>query len=254
MIDTHCHIDLYENPLAVAAAAEKLAVKTVAVTYLPSHFLLASKHLAGFKHVRPALGLHPLAVKDHERELGLFEECFSSAEYIGEVGLDFSGANKASKLAQEKSFATVLDCIKRVPKFVTIHSRGAEDAVLGMLRKSGVGSVIFHWFSGSKRQLGKLLDAGNLVSVNTSMAATVKWAEFLTYVPRSAVLTETDGPFVKVGGRPVVPADVSRVISWLSVSWKLSPATVIKQIADNFDRLKHIREVPVPDHRSPKVL
>jgi TatD DNase family protein len=237
MIDTHCHIDLYDNPLEVAAAAEKLAIKTVAVTYLPSHFLLASKHLAGFKHVRPALGLHPLAVKDHESELTLFAECFPAADYIGEVGLDFSGPNKASRLAQEKSFATVVKHIRKTSKLVTLHSRGAEDTVLEMLRIGGAGPVIFHWFSGSKRQLSNLLDAGHRISLNTSMSATAKWAEFITYVPRSAILTETDGPFVKIGSRPAVPADVERVISWLAETWKISLAQASQQVAANLDQL-----------------
>lgn len=41
MIDTHCHIDLYDTPLEVATATEKLGVKTVDVTYLSSHFVQA---------------------------------------------------------------------------------------------------------------------------------------------------------------------------------------------------------------------
>jgi TatD DNase family protein len=248
MIDTHCHIDLYDNPLDVAAAAEKLAVKTVAVTYLPSHFLLASKHLAGFKHVRPALGLHPLAVKDHESELALFAEFFTAAEYIGEVGLDFSGPNKASRLAQEKSFATVVNHIKDTSKLVTLHSRGAEDTVLKMLRNGRASPVVFHWFSGSKRQLSNLLDAGHRISLNTSMSATAKWAELITYVPRSAILTETDGPFVKIGSRPAVPADVERVISWLAKTWKISLVEASHQVASNLDSI--MRDLQIHTARS----
>lgn len=237
MIDTHCHIDLYDNPLEVAAAAERLAVKTVAVTYLPSHFVLASKHLAGFKHVHPALGLHPLAAKDHGPELKLFAECFGAAEYVGEVGLDFSGGNKASRLIQEKSFAMVIQHLKKASKFVTIHSRGAEDTALTMLREGGIGPVVFHWFSGSKRQLINLLDAGHRISINNSMVATEKWTEMISFVPRSSILTETDGPFVKIRGRPAIPKDVEFVISWLAESWKVSPTVVSQQIADNFDSL-----------------
>lgn len=237
MIDTHCHIDLYNNPLEVAAAAERLAVKTVAVTYLPSHYLLASKHLAGFKHVRPSLGLHPQVVKDHARELQLFGECVRSAEYIGEVGLDFCGPNKASRLAQEESFATVADYITKSSKLVTVHSRGAEDAVLQILRDGSTGPVVFHWFSGSKRQLGDILDAGHRVSINPAMIATAKWADLIGFVPRSAILTETDGPFVKVSGRPAVPADVERIISWLADKWRMSPVQAAQQVTDNLNRL-----------------
>jgi len=209
----------------------------VAVTYLPSHFVLATEHLAGFKHVRPSLGLHPLAVKDHEGELGLFAKCVASAEYVGEVGLDFSGPNKASMLAQKKSFETVVEHIKKSPKLVTVHSRGAEDTVLEILRAGGGGPVVFHWFSGSKRQLGSLLDAGHRISVNTAMSATAKWAELISYVPRSSLLTETDGPFVKIGRRPAIPADVERVMSWLTAPWKMTLDEVSHQVSANLDRL-----------------
>ena len=234
MIDTHCHIDLYDNPLEVAATAEKLGIKTVAVTYLPSHFAQASKHLAGFKYVRPALGLHPLAARDHGRELKLFAECFGAAEFVGEVGLDFLAANKISKPIQEKSFATVIQHLKKAAKFVTIHSRGAEDEVLAMLQDGGVGPVVFHWFSGSKRQLTNLLDAGHRISINPSMAATARWAEMIRFVPRSAILTETDGPFVRISRRPAIPGDIKFVISWLAESWKVSPGAASQQIEDNF--------------------
>jgi TatD DNase family protein len=237
MIDTHCHIDLYDEPLEVAAAAEKLAIRTVAVTYLPSHFVLATENLAGFKHVRPSLGLHPLAVKDHEGELDLFARCVRSADYIGEVGLDFSGVNKASMAAQQTSFEIVVAHVKKSRKLVTVHSRGAEDAVLDALRTGDTGPVVFHWFSGSKRQLISLLDAGHRISMNTAMTATARWADLISYVPRSSVLTETDGPFVKIGRRPAVPADVERVMSWLATVWKLSLAEVSHQVSANLDRL-----------------
>jgi TatD DNase family protein len=237
MIDTHCHIDLYDNPLDVAIAAEKSAVKTVAVTYLPSHFVLASKHLVGFKHVRPALGLHPLVAKDHGPELTLLAECINNANYVGEVGLDFSGRNRASKQIQERSFEIVLQHLKKTPKLATIHSRGAEDEVLGMLQDFGVGPALFHWFSGSKVQLRSLLDAGHRISINTAMAASPKWNEMFTFVPRSSVLTETDGPFVEVNGRPAVPKDVESVISWLAESWKISFAAAAQQVENNHKTL-----------------
>jgi TatD DNase family protein len=69
------------------------------------------------------------------------------------------------------------------------------------------------------------------------MSSTAKWAELIAFVPRSAVLTETDGPFVKVSGRPAVPADVERVIAWLADTWKVSLAQATQQVADNLDRL-----------------
>lgn len=235
MIDTHCHIDLYDNPLQTAAGAEKLRVRTIAVTYLPSHYGLACQHLKGFRYIHPALGLHPLAVKDHEREIPAFLKYIQSAEYVGEVGLDFSGSNKESRAAQEKSFEIVVAQIKQTAKCVTVHSRGAEEAVLGALHNGGAGPVIFHWFSGSKKQLSKVLDAGHRISLNTSMTSTAKWSEMIKHIPQTSVLTETDGPFVKFNGQPAIPSDVGHVLDWLAEKWKVNPDDATQKVEENFD-------------------
>jgi TatD DNase family protein len=237
MIDTHCHIDLYDEPLRIAAAAEDLKVSTIAVTYLPSHYDLACQHLKGFHYVRPSLGLHPHAVKEHQKEMPLFLRHVETAECVGEVGLDFSGPHKESKLAQQRSFEIVVSQIGKARKFVTVHSRGAEDAVLTALRNEDAGPVIFHWFSGSKSQLGRVLDAGHLISINSAMTLTSKWNELIAYVPQSAILTETDGPFVKLRGQPAIPSDVQHVLEWLAKKCKITPNEVDRRVMQNANRL-----------------
>jgi TatD DNase family protein len=237
MIDTHCHIDLYDNPLQVAKATEELGVETVAVTYLPSHYGLACQHLKCFKHIHPALGLHPLAVKDHQREIPTFLKYVRSADFVGEVGLDFSGSNKETRSAQEKSFEIVVAHIRQTSKFVTVHSRGAEDAVLSALKKGGTGPVVFHWFSGSKNQLNRILNAEHRVSINTSMISTSKWNDLIEQIPLSSILTETDGPFVKLNGLPAVPANVKSVVSWLAKKWKMTPDNACRKVNENYNQL-----------------
>lgn len=155
MIDTHCHIDLYGNPPQIATAAEKLKVRTIAVTYLPSHYELACEHLKGFQYLLPSLGLHPHAVNDHQKEIPLFLKHVESAEYVGEVGLDFSGLNKESKLAQEKSFDIVVSQIKDAPKCVTVHSRGAEARFLERFGMGGLGLSFFIGFLVQKASLAE---------------------------------------------------------------------------------------------------
>jgi len=41
LFDTHCHLDRYAEPLAVASKAEQAGVVTVGMTGLPSHLLQA---------------------------------------------------------------------------------------------------------------------------------------------------------------------------------------------------------------------
>jgi TatD DNase family protein len=237
MIDTHCHIDLYDSPHEVAAEAEKKRIETIAVTYLPSHYELAKANLGGFKHVHPALGLHPLAARDHPSELALFKKHFANARFIGEVGLDFSQAGRATRTQQEKSFGLVVECLRQTRKFVTVHSRGAEDAVLDYLQTSGVSPVIFHWFSGSQTQLKKILEAGHRISINPAMVATAKWREVINFVPQDLVLTESDGPFVKTNGVPARPWNMDIVLRWLANCWKTDLKSASECVSKNFQSL-----------------
>ena len=237
MLDTHCHIDLYPNPLAIAAEAERESIDVVAVTYLPSHFALAQQHLKGFKHVRPALGLHPLAWKDHSKEVAKFVSMAKDASLIGEIGLDFSPGGRSGRTVQEKSLAAILPSIADRPRFITLHSRGAEDEVLAHLKEAGVRKAVFHWFSGNKAQLIRVLDAGHLISVNTAMTRTEKWAELARLVPRNAVLTETDGPFVCRGKIPTKPSSVADVLDWLGTQWRCNRDEVENCIAQTYSNI-----------------
>ncbi|HEY1082881.1 MAG TPA: TatD family hydrolase [Prosthecobacter sp.] len=234
MIDSHCHIDLYKDPLSVAREAEKCKIHTVAVTHLPSHYRQAKTHLAGFSFVRPALGLHPLVAHKHKGELGMFEEFCKEAEFIGEIGLDFSSGGRASRDQQEHSFDFALNCISKKRKFVTLHSRGAENEVLDRLHHYSVSNAVFHYFSGSRTQLLRLLDQGHYISINTAMIRTAKWQGFIELVPLSRILTETDGPFVKCGAGPSRPQDVIEVYRWLGIKLSKPLQGVIDQIDRNF--------------------
>jgi TatD DNase family protein len=94
MLDSHCHLDLYPEPSAVADRAARAGVFTVAVTNLPSAFQTAYLHVAQYRKIRLALGLHPLLAEKHARERELFRGLLPKTS-IGEVGLDFSAQGHA---------------------------------------------------------------------------------------------------------------------------------------------------------------
>jgi TatD DNase family protein len=234
MIDSHCHIDLYKDPLAVAREAESRKIHTVAVTHLPSHYQQAKMHLAKFNFVRPALGLHPLVSDKHSAEFEMFRAFSKEAKYIGEIGLDFSSAGRPTRIQQEQSFDFALDCIGSTRKFVTLHSRGAEDEVLARLQSHSTNKVVFHYFSGNRNQLLRLLDNGHFVSINTAMMRTSKWQTLVQSLPLSRILTETDGPFVKHGTQPSKPQDVIEVCRWLGGKFSQKIEDIVDQIKCNF--------------------
>lgn len=74
LIDSHCHIDLFDDPIALIQEFERSHMCCVMTTMLPSHFQMALPHVKQFKNIFPALGLHPLRVQEGRIELDLFFE------------------------------------------------------------------------------------------------------------------------------------------------------------------------------------
>ena len=237
MIDTHCHLDLYPRPTAIAQAAEKAGVGTIIVTNLPSAFEKAAPHVRQFKKLRLALGLHPLVAAQHAGEREKFARMVGDTFYIGEVGLDFSPQAYATKDIQIDSFRFVLEKLADAPKFVTLHSRRAEAQVLEMLREVGRSPVVFHWYSGPIKTLNAAVEAGHFFSINPAMTLSPNGQKIIAALPPELVLTETDGPFVKIGNRVAVPSDVRVVEEYLANVWGVSYAEANSKIKHNFSNL-----------------
>ncbi len=237
MLDSHCHLDRYDDPKKVAAEAHADGVFIIAVTNLPSHFEIGKPHVKSMTRVRLALGLHPLAADQHEKERAQFEHLFPSTSFIGEVGLDFSREGKATAEIQLKSFRLVAKLLSNNAKFVTVHSRGAEQATLEILGEFNHPPVVFHWYTGPVDLIDEAIAAGHYFSVNPAMVASEKGRKTISELPRNRVLTETDGPFVKLGGKPVMPQAVARVEEYLSESWSIDTIDVRNAVWSNFRQL-----------------
>ncbi|GIO55926.1 MULTISPECIES: Qat anti-phage system TatD family nuclease QatD [Paenibacillus] len=237
MIDAHCHIDLYKNPYVVAIENEKKGISTIAVTNLPSHYELGYSHLKDFKYIRLALGLHPLYANIHTpTEMKRFIDLAKQTSYIGEIGLDFSREGIATKTKQIQSFRHVLAHISDRPRFITLHSRRAEPTVLEMLEEFSVKGAVFHWYSGSLSFLKEIVAAGHYFSVNPAMLQSSNGCKIIAKIPRNRVLTETDGPFVKIENKIVTSQDISLVQKYLSSLWSCSYEDVERQIKENFNQ------------------
>ncbi len=237
MLDCHCHLDRYSDAQAIAAEANRRGVFVVAMTNLPSHFNAGFAYVRRWPGVRLAIGLHPLAAEAHEREMSEFERCLSRTSFVGEIGLDCSRHGKDSFERQLKSFRFIAGLLARGPKFVSLHSRGAEREVLDILTENGVNCAVFHWYSGPLTVLESLLQRGHSLSVNPAMTISAKGQDILRRLPRDRVLTESDGPHVKVGRKSAQPWDVQIVEAHLAGIWGTSAGEVRAQITANFQAL-----------------
>lgn len=238
MLDTHCHIDLYPDPSRTALDAESEGVFVVCVTNLPSAFLSARPHIRHHKKLRLALGLHPLNAELHtDKELAQFKALVEETSFIGEIGLDFSHEGYETREKQLDSFQFALKCLGNRPKFVTIHSRRAETAVLEMLRQEYPHPVVFHWYSGSLKTLEIAIGHGHFFSINPAMVRTDKGRDTISRIPRKRILTESDGPFIDMGKRPVEPRDVRLVEESLGKMWGVDPLAARGIVLKNFREL-----------------
>ena len=233
MVDAHCHLDQYPDPIAIAREADARGVTIVGVTALPSHFVAGQSHVLALQNVRLALGLHPLVADKHAEEFELFERLLPSTSYVGEVGLDGSRHGRQTYDTQIKSFRFVLRCLQSAPKVVSIHSRGAEDAVLSLLEEFQVGPAIFHWFTGPLRVAEAAAARGHFFSVNSTMIASNAGLRLLRTLSRDRILTETDGPYVRVGPRHAVPWDIMDVALKIGQIWGVSAPEVRVQLRQN---------------------
>lgn len=234
MIDTHCHVDLYPRPTEVATDADRAGVLTLIVTNLPSAFDRAYPHIQRIRNIRLALGLHPLVAEQHNTERKRFVELVDRTSYIGEIGLDFSRAGLATKELQVESFRFVLRTLQDKPKFITLHSRQAESTVLDILEEERRSPVVFHWYSGPLHVLHRAVNKGHFFSVNPAMVKSPKGRKIIDAIPPGRVLTESDGPFVKVGDRSALPSDVVLVEQYLADVWRTKALEVRTKIRENF--------------------
>lgn len=234
LIDTHCHIDLYPDPEQQLASSQRQGHTIIAVTNLPSHWKVGEPYFRGLKRIRQAVGFHPLLVQQHtSRERHLFEEIVRQCSYIGEVGLDNSPEGRGSFQRQMQSFEFVLRTIENQSKFLSIHSRSADKETLRLLKEFRRKQAVFHWYTGSLSVAEEILEQDHFFSINPAMIRSHKGQELLKILPRTAVLTETDGPHISHGRMKIKPGDVSSVYDYLADLWDLSESEVSFQIQQN---------------------
>ncbi len=239
VIDFHCHLDLYPKPHLVARECVDRELYVLSVTTTPSAWSGTSALAGGSARIFTGLGLHPQLAHERKSEMPVFEQLLPETRYVGEVGLD--GAPEYARYwpDQISVFTRVLDaCSKAGGRVLSIHSRRAATAVLDVLEANrGAGTPILHWFSGSQRELIRAVEMGCWFSVGPGMLAGGKGRALVAQMPRDRVLTETDGPFAQIDGRPALPWEVDGALVALAELWDEPSPSLREKLDDNLWRL-----------------
>jgi TatD DNase family protein len=239
VIDFHCHLDLYPDPHRMAEECRQRHMYVLSMTTAPSVWRLSSKLSIEGDRIRTALGLHPQVAHERRTELDLFDELLGQTRYVGEIGLDGAPELRDSWSIQLEVFDHILDACRRAGgRILSIHSRRASKAVLERLaRYQGAGTPILHWFSGSPRELDQAIKLGCWFSVGPAMLRGERGRDLASHMPRDRVLTESDGPFAQMDGKPALPWDVQRAEEMLADVWSVSLDQSRTMLRDNLRSL-----------------
>jgi TatD DNase family protein len=238
LVDFHCHLDLYPDFESIVSECEAAGIHTLAVTTTPKAWARNHALASRTKHVSAALGLHPQVVATRGHEIDLWESLLTGSKYVGEVGLD-SGPQYFRSLDQQKLiFGRVLQaCSQQGGKILSVHSVRSASAVLDMVEANLAldrSRLVLHWFTGTAAEARRAIDLGCYFSINAQMASNPRTGKIVAGLPSDRILTETDGPFTKVGGRPSRPTDAAESLQAIANARRQSLAEVQESVSRNF--------------------
>ena len=213
-------------------------IKAVAVTNAPSVFHYTYKLSQKYDAILPAVGLHPELALERRQELSVLRDWLGKTRFVGEVGLDYVTKDQRNRSVQRSVFQSILSaCAEYEDKILTVHSRRSSSDVIAAIGDNYPGRIILHWYSGSIRDLEKGIEYGFYFSVNYAMLTSRRGRELIQRVPNDRILTESDGPFVKVGSDPATSLHMPEILQLLANLWGENRARTAAKVAQNFSAL-----------------
>lgn len=238
MIDLHCHLDLYKDPISLLPEVKRRCKYVLAVTTSPRAWQKTKQVFAGIDCIQVALGLHPEVLSSKTNEIDMLLSNIRNCKYIGEVGIDGSGQYKSSFQTQKDLFREVARTAEKCGgRIISIHSRNAAKDVLDIIESDMATSVpVLHWFSGTMEELERANELGCWFSVSPAMLSGRKGKSLVSKIPLSRILPETDAPFTEKRGVPYMPWEAFEIIDTLKDTFCLNTKQIKNELISNARR------------------
>lgn len=232
MIDTHAHLylnDFTADLPTVLSDALSVGIDQIWLPAIDAPSLCAMEPLRASPIFRFFAGLHPCDVReDYLDQLSHIRTALDLSPFsgIGEIGLDLYW-DKTYFAQQQDALVTQLDWALERNQPALIHVRDAFDQIIPLIRpyyNRGL-KAIFHSFSGTLDQALELTAEGFLLGINGTITyKNSLQATFLSQIPLSCLVTETDAPFltpVPFRGKRNEPKHIPLVVSKLAEIYSL---------------------------------
>jgi TatD DNase family protein len=267
LIDSHCHLDDYEDLPAILANAHAAGVDTLLAIGIgngPDDMHVALDLANQHPEIWATAGIHPQeahqATPENLAKLSrLVEEPRCIA--IGEIGLDYYHLSNPDIPTQQAAFIAQLKIAAAARKPITIHCRTSELAIPAAKAKYEPADAwddllrliaehwtphglpgIMHCFSGNEAQAEASLAAGFYLSFagNLTYPKSTTIQAVAATAPADRILVETDAPFltpIPLRGQPNEPANTALTARFLAGLRNSSPEAVAQQTTANFHTL-----------------
>jgi len=264
LIDSHCHLDDYENLPAILANAHASGVDkllAIGIGNGPDDMHVALDLANQHPEIYATAGIHPQEAHQATPEnLAKLEKLAADPRCIaiGEIGLDYYHLDNPDIPTQHAAFIAQLKIAAAARKPITIHCRTSElaipaakakyepaDAWTDLLRliaehwtPTGLPGIM-HCFSGNERQAAASLAAGFYLSFagNLTYPKSTTIQAVAAFAPANRILVETDAPFlapIPLRGQQNQPANTAHTARFLAELRGTTPEAIAQQTTSNF--------------------
>jgi TatD DNase family protein len=271
LIDSHCHLDDYENLDEVIAKARAAGVErmlAIGIGNGPHEMHVAVDIARKHPEVWASVGMHPQeAHQATDENLKLLATLAEDERVVavGEIGLDYYHADNPDVATQQAAFVAQMKVAAAARKPITIHCRTSElatpaakaryeahgnpnaawDDLLALIAKhwtpTGLPGIM-HCFSGNEAQAEASLAAGFYLSFagNLTYPKSTTIQAVARVAPADRILVETDAPFltpIPLRGQSNEPANTALTAKFLAELRGVTLEAIAAQTTSNFHAL-----------------
>lgn len=266
-VDSHCHLDSYEDlpqVLENARAAQVNTLLAIGIGEGPDEMHRALELAHAHPEIFATAGIHPQEAHraTHDaltklQSLAADPRCIA----VGEIGLDYYHVGNPEIPVQQGAFVAQMQIAAEAGKPITIHCRTSELATPAAKAKFGSADAwedllrliaqhwtptglpgVMHCFSGNQEQAKRSLAAGFYLSFagNVTYPKSTIIQDVARLAPADRILVETDAPFLAPGtlrGQRNEPANTALTGEFIAELRGVPAAEFAAQATANFFRL-----------------
>lgn len=242
-IDSHCHLNYLDDPLAALQRARDASVDgCLCIGVEQSSITQVLDFADTHADVWASVGEHP-------------GNCSGNADWVethlqhprviavGETGLDYYyEKHSQAQAAQRHTFARQLELAAQYDLPVIIHTRDAEQDTLSLMRDQPQVTGVLHCFTESWQMAEQALAMGYFISISgiVTFNSADNVREVAVRVPAERLLIETDAPWlapVPRRGKQNEPSYVQHTAQFLAELRNVTLTDLAAQTSANFYRL-----------------